>query len=250
MNRHNWWQNLSQEAQSQLVQMWVPIGRPGYAGEKKDTRRQLLNERFGEDGWRTGHYVRGRIVSEAQAIREYEESYRLYLQRNPQMVIFLASSCGNVYDTEISNVYDSSYHQPETVANHYQDIAVRRIMAELADNLTWPTVQPTPQEEVELVDLNSGGRHLLPRAYGFAGEHLLQIREPDSPGFFLSPAVVPVHDPSLVITHPHTGDEWYLQEGCRHLSVEAFWQMSKVIQVRYDRFLAIGVQRLEPLNGI
>jgi hypothetical protein len=44
--------------------------------------------------------------------------------------------------------------------------------------------------------------------------------------------------------------EWYHREGCGHLSVEAFWQMSKVIEVRYDRFLALGEGRERPLDGL
>ena len=55
----------------------------------------------------------------------------------------------------------------------------------------------------------------------------------------LNPAVVPVHDPALITSLPNR-DEWYHVEGCGHLSVEAFWQMSKVIEVRYDRLLALG----------
>ena len=34
-------------------------------------------------------------------------------------------------------------------------------------------------------------------------------------------------------------------------SVEAFWQMSKVIEVRYDRFLALGAgDRDDPIAGL
>src|SRR4029079_13962938 len=86
------------------------------------------------------------------------------------------------------------------------------------------------------------------RASGFGGSGLLQIREPDSPGFMLSPAVVPVHDPDLITTLPGR-QEWYHLEGCGHLSVEAFWQMSKVVEVRYDRFVASGPVRDDPLGA-
>ena len=44
--------------------------------------------------------------------------------------------------------------------------------------------------------------------------------------------------------------EWYHAEGCGHLSVEAFWQSSKVIEVRYDRFLAQVDARTGPLAGL
>ena len=85
---------------------------------------------------------------------------------------------------------------------------------------------------------------------GFRGRLLLQIREPGSPGYLLNPAVVPVHDPALITTIPDR-IEWYHREGCGHLSVEAFWQTSKVIEVRYDRFLALGPDEASsPLAGL
>ena len=72
---------------------------------------------------------------------------------------------------------------------------------------------------------------------------------PASPGYVLNPAVVPIHDPALITTLPER-TEWYHREGCGHLSVEAFWQMSKVIEVRYDRFLALGEDRALPLADL
>jgi hypothetical protein len=65
----------------------------------------------------------------------------------------------------------------------------------------------------------------------------------------LNPAVVPVHDPALITTLP-ARTEWYHLEGCGHLSVEAFWQMSKVVEVRLDRFLELGDARAEPLADL
>ena len=111
---------------------------------------------------------------------------------------------------------------------------------------TWPDVINTPVETVEMVDLGTGTPYTAPRARGFRGRHLLQIRDPLSPGYVLNPAVVPIHDPALITTLPER-TEWYHREGCGHLSVEAFWQMSKVIEVRYDRFLALGEDRALPL---
>ena len=60
---------------------------------------------------------------------------------------------------------------------------------------------------------------------------------------------MPAHDPALVTTLPGRQD-WYHAEGCAHLSIEAFWQMSKVVEVRYDRFLALGEGRSAPLEGL
>ena len=249
MNRHSWWQHVSAGMKAGLNQIWIPVGTPGHAGNKKAHWQQLLDTRFGPDGWRIGHYVRGQILSPAEAIKEYEQGYRVYLNSHPEIVEFLVTYCGNVYDDNISNVYDDSYLQPHTHLNHYQDISVRRVIAELVDDPGWPAVTNTPAENIDMIDLKTGETHRLPRARGFQGRYLMQIREPDTPGFFLNPAVVPVHDPALITSLPGTRD-WYLEDGCGHLSVEAFWQMSKVIEVRYDRFLFLGENRFAPLEGL
>lgn len=236
--------------EERLADVWVAVGVPGFAGAAKAGRAALLEERFGADGWRYGHFVRGRIVPASVAIREYEEAYRRYLRATPALVEFLVTECGNVYDWSPANVHDSEYEQPHTAMNHYQDISVRRVIAELVDDPAWPTVTATAAEVVELRDFGSGEVHTLPRASGFRGNGLLEIRGATSPGFVLNPAVVPVHDPALVVNSGDT-DGWFLREGCGHLSVEAFWQMSKVVEVRYDRFLALPpVLREQPLEGL
>jgi hypothetical protein len=249
MDRTNWWNVLDAAASAALAETWIPVGLPGYAGEAKHRRRALLDERFGPDGWRLAHIVRGRIVPPAEAILEYEEAYRRFLRERPALVRFLVTTCGNVYDDRVENVHDVSYEQPRTVQNHYQDISVRRVIAELVEDPAWPDVTDTPGESVDLADLGTGHVHRVPRARGFRGSHLLQIRDPLSPGYLLNPAVVPAHDPALVTTLPGRLD-WYHAEGCAHLSIEAFWQMSKVVEVRYDRFLALGDGRSAPLEGV
>ena len=230
-----------------LASVWIPVGLPGFAGREKAARQALLDERFGADGWRLGHVVRGGVVGPTEAIAEYEQSYRVFLRANRPLVAFLAEQCGNVYDDAVENVLDDDYLQPHTASNHYQDISVRRVIAELVGDHDWPEVTATERGEADLLDFGTGRSERVPRAFGFRGEGLLQIREPDSPGFMLSPAVVPVHDPALITTLPDRV-EWYHAEGSGHLSVEAFWQMSKVVEVRYDRFLASGAHRANPLG--
>jgi hypothetical protein len=232
-----------------VPELWIPVGTPGFSGAAKHARQQLLDERFGADGWRFAHVVRGEVVSFAEAIREYEAAYDRYLRRHPELVTFLVEQCGNVYDSDVSNVHDHQYEQPHTSMNHYQDISVRRVIASLVDDPAWPAVTETDTEVAEFVDLDTGLVHQLPRARGFQGTGLLQIRDPQSLGYCLSPAVVPVHDPALITTLPNTVG-WYHHEGCAHLSVEAFWQMSKVVEVRYDRFVALGPGRMQPLEGL
>jgi hypothetical protein len=230
--------------------IWIAVGVPGYSGAAKARRAEVLDERFGADGWRYAHVVRGDVVSFEVAIAEYEESYRQYLRSHPSVVALLATVCGNVYDDQPGNVFDHDYVQPHTAMNHYQDIAVRRVIAELADDHRWPDVSPAGAGEfVDLVDLTTGAVHRAPRAKGMQGGALMQIRDARSAGYLLNPALVPVHDPALITTLPAIS-EWYHREGCAHLSVEAFWQMSKIIEVRYDRFLALGDARDHPLDGL
>ena len=249
MDHTDWWRRIDASLVAPLQGTWIPVGSPGFAGAAKARWRELLDERFGADGWRYAHIVRGTIVPADAAILEYEASYRRYLGDRPGLVRFLTSVCGNVYDYAVDNVHDDRYDQPHTEMNHYQDISVRRVISELVDDPDWPDVVETPPEVVPLVDMGDASTHELPRARGFRGDHLLQIREPSSPGYMLSPAVVPVHDPALISTVPSRTD-WYHAEGAGHLSVEAFWQMSKVIEVRFDRFLELGEARTAPLAGL
>jgi hypothetical protein len=249
MDRSDWWTTLDATAAAALAETWIPVGLPGFAGDAKHRWKALMDDRFGADGWRLAHVVRGRVVSFDAAIHEYEEAYRRFLRDRPALVRFLVETCGNVYDDRVENVFDTDYHQPHTVQNHYQDISVRRVVAELVDDPAWPGVTDTAAGDADLADLGTGVVHRVPRARGFRGGSLLQIREPTSPGYVLNPAVVPVHDPTLITTIPGR-TEWYHAEGCGHLSVEAFWQTSKVVEVRYDRFLALGEARPDPLAGL
>ncbi len=240
---------LTPTARELFAEVWIPVGVPGFSGAAKAHRRALLDGRFGSDGWRFAYVVRGSVVRFDVAIAEYEAAYRQYLCERPALVEFLVSECGNVYDDNITNVHDEHYDQPDTAMNHYQDISVRRVIAELVDDPLWPTVVDTEKGFADLKDAGTGETYRLPRARGFRGAYLFQIRDPMSPGYCLNPAVVPVHDPALITTLPNHLS-WYHIEGCAHLSVEAFWQMSKVVEVRYDRFLALGAERVRPLDGL
>ena len=243
------WESMDPSERALLSEVWVPVGVPGFSGAAKAHRSAVLDARFGADAWRFAHVVRGSVVPAHVAIAEYEAAYRHFLRAQPALVTFLTRACGNVYDDNVTNVHDDDYVQPHTAMNHYQDISVRRVVAELVDDPAWPDVVDTGAAPADLEDLGTGATHRVPRARGMGGRYLLQIRDPESPGYCLNPAVVPVHDPTLVTTLPGRLD-WYHGEGCAHLSVEAFWQMSKVLEVRYDRFLALGPDRVRPLDGL
>ena len=87
-------------------------------------------------GWPTS--CAAAVVSRAEAIVEYEAAYGQFLRERPALVTFLIEVCGNVYDDNVTNVHDDDYDQPHTAMNHYQDISVRRVIAELVDDPAWP----------------------------------------------------------------------------------------------------------------
>ena len=239
------------DAVADLAEVWVPVGLPGFSGDTKHRRQAVLDARFGDDGWRIGHLVRGRIVPPAEAIGEYEEAYRRFLRDRPALVRFLVTACGNVYDDRVENVHEpDAYNQPATIQNRYRDISVRRVISESWTTLTGPTSSRRPSRPSRWSDLGSGESHPAPRARGFRGRHLLQIRDPllarlrAQSGRRPDPRPGPDHDP------PRSNRVGTTGEGCGHLSVEAFWQMSKVIEVRYDRFLALGDERALPLADL
>ena len=158
MDRSDWWTTLDASSAAALAETWIPVGLPGFAGDAKHRRKALMDERFGPDGWRLAHVVRGRVVSFDVAIREYEEAYRRFLRDRPALVRFLVETCGNVYDDRVENVYDTDYRQPHTVQNHYQDISVRRVIAELVDDPAWPDVTETAAGEADLDGPGHGRR--------------------------------------------------------------------------------------------
>ena len=123
------------------------------------------------------------------------------------------------------------------------------MIAELVDDPAWPEVTATEPGDVELLDLGTGRRERVPRAARDA-------RRGPAPDPRAGLARVPAESRRRARPRPgadhdtfRTGIEWYHLEGCGHLSVEAFWQMSKVVEVRYDRFLASGAHRADPLAG-
>ena len=103
MDRSEWWTQLEAAGTTLLAETWIPVGTPGFAGDAKRRWRDVLDGRFGADGWRLAHVVRGRVVPFGESILEYEQSYRRYLLDRPSLVRFLVDQCGNVYDWGIEN---------------------------------------------------------------------------------------------------------------------------------------------------
>lgn len=53
-----------------------------------------------------------------EAIAEYEQAYRVFLGEHPELVSWLTSTAGNVYDHSVSNVWEDNYDQPGPAAKH------------------------------------------------------------------------------------------------------------------------------------
>src|SRR5262245_13746297 len=51
MDRSDWWTSLDPAATGLLAETWIPVGTPGFAGDAKHRWRDLLDGRFGADGW-------------------------------------------------------------------------------------------------------------------------------------------------------------------------------------------------------
>ena len=47
----SWWRSLGPTVADDLAQVWIPVGLPGFSGEAKHKRREVLDGRFGADGY-------------------------------------------------------------------------------------------------------------------------------------------------------------------------------------------------------
>lgn len=176
-------------------QEWTVIGRPGFAGKKRDAREEELNTKYGVGNWQISHQVQDQFYTwHDSLILFYEESYVQYFQSNPDVLDWLCKTAKEVYDTAKSNVASGlDYNIQEGNANHMQDIAIRRALQRL-------------------------GRK-------FEGDSLLQVRGRSSKGSCLSPGVIPFFRKEWILL-PELESWW--QPG----SIESFWQSNKVLLVK------------------
>ena len=133
--------------------------------------------------------------------------------------------------------------------NHYQDISVRRVIAELVDDPAWPDVVTTPDAARRPRRPRDGRDATASRGRAAsAATACSRSASRTSPGYCSTRPSSRSTTRRLITSLPARTD-WYHAEGCGHLSVEAFWQMSKVVEVRYDRFLALGDAPRRPARG-
>ena len=198
-----WWTRLDARGAAAIAETWIPVGRtrvrragegPLAVGARQALRERRLADRLCRPGThravRRGHRgVRG-VLSGLPA-----------RPARPRPVPGRAAAATSTTTASRTST-TSTYEQPHTAQNHYQDIAVRRVIAELVDDPDWPEVTDTEPGDADLVDLGIGRGPARPAGARVPGGSLVQIREPSSPGYALSPAVVPAHDPALLTTVP------------------------------------------------
>jgi hypothetical protein len=189
-----------------------------YAGFKKRKIYSTLDERFGSDNWSPAHFFDGEVVSRATANRIYGQSYYEFLRGNPSLRQDLIENASEVFDIAPSNIQSGyDYEKQECEATHLQDIAVRRALARI---------------RLEEQGINYD-EESLPRMDLFKGDHLVQIRDHTTEGFYrfnLNPGQVPFHKPELILDTEQRG--WWTSG-----SVEDWYQKNKVLLIRPESFL-------------
>jgi len=172
------------------------VERPSYLGKKRDAFVQEMNAKYGNDNWRFAWKVGKNYLPFEHAIFLYEGAYFVEMYNDISFwrdILLLYREC---YDNNESNINSGlDYSIQETSSNHYQDIAVRRVMLALG------------------------------LSFGKKNNQLIWVRHnSEDDGADLSPGRVKFHIPDLIEKPELTG--WW-NPG----SVESFWQSGKVIQV-------------------
>lgn len=172
------------------------VDYPGYFGKKRDQKHAEYDKKY-SDNWKLAHEVNGRILEFDEAILLYDDAYYHHLRSSKETLDWIVRAASEVYDNAPSNVKSGvDYNKQENGSNHYQDISVRRALIRLG---TW-----------------------------FKGNHLVQIRGPESEGYRLQPGQVPFHIPEL-IRQPRKEGWW------KAGTIEDFWQANKVLVIENDR---------------
>lgn len=179
----------------------VSEDRVGVIGFKKKRHEQARDEQHGPGNWTSAHFFDQSVILKQCSLALYETAYLHHLRSHPDLLDWICSTAQEVYDYSPKNVRcRMSYDMEGEKANHYQDIAVRRVVAAL-------------------------GRT-------FEGTELLQIRGKDSAGYALNPGQVPFHLAPFInqpetFSSPDNPRVWWNQG-----SVESFWQNNKVLLIR------------------
>jgi hypothetical protein len=171
-------------------------------GAQRSKLIEKLNQDLGENTWRFAWDLgNGEFGNFEQAISLYEESYFEHLKEakcpkdnSKRKIDYLSEQASNVFDTTEKNENSGyNYYRQDTPAAHFQDIAIRRVMAKMG---------------IE-----------------FQGNKPIRVRSrynTDPVGISLSPKKVPFIKPEIV--------KMPLNKQNQIPSIEDFWQYNRVIQ--------------------
>ena len=177
---------------------WITAKRRiGIIGRFRREKFANLNALFGDDNLRIAFEAGGKILSEEEVLKYYEEAYFKHLDENPDIVRYLGENARDVYDSDPEKDLSSGtdYNIQNSKAKHIQDIVIRR--------------------------------YFQSRNLKFLGEKFIRVHSysEDSIGKLLSPFYVPFHRQDLI---PEQKAEGRWNPG----SVEDFYQSTKVVQVK------------------
>ncbi|MBI4918995.1 hypothetical protein HY837_03630 [archaeon] len=176
-----------------MTNEFVKVGRPGAIGSRKNEVITNYNKLYGENNWRLIHHINNFPVELPGVLALYEDAYFEYFKVNPEELDFIAENYENCYDNNVSNVNSGfDYTIQEYGGNHYQDIAIRRV--------------------------------LLRNGMWFKGKGLLEIRTSGT-GLKWNPGELPFHLPELIVQPEFKG--WW-----KHRSIESWYQSNKYLEVK------------------
>ena len=232
-----------------LAETWIPVGTPGFAGDGEAplarAARWALRERTG--GGIATSSAAGSCRSR-EAILEYEASYRQYLRDRPALVRFSSSVRQRLRrpgrERPRRRVRPAA-HGAEPLPGHRRPPGDRGAgrRPRVAVGPRHAAGRGRPGRRRDGTDPPRAARPRVPGRAPAARSGSPTRRATRSARRSSRPTTPPARDGP-------GGRRVVPREGCGHLSVEAFWQSSKVIEVRYDRFLALGERRASPLAGL
>ncbi len=181
---------------------WRIVGRPGWFGEARDEKIAEYNNKYGEGNWRLRHKLGPRVLDFDQAVKLYELSYELDFHHPDRRYLWndLINMASDVWTEQESDVESGiDYAVQLAPAAHYEDVAIRRI--------------------------------LETNRLKFKGDRLVRIRadSEDTVGKVLSSIHIPFVYPNYIEGSLDDKMPWW----DRHKgSLECFWHLNKVLQVR------------------
>jgi hypothetical protein len=171
------------------------VERPGYIGKRKAEKYAAWDAKHGKDNWIFAWKWGELLLDFEKACKIYEDAYFMDSLRREAEWLELFENARDFFDNAETNVNSGlDYKVQEAASVHIQDIAVR----------------------------NVGMR----RGWKCKGDRLIQIRGPESEGYWLMPGLVRFHMPHL-IERPDILPSWANPD-----STEAFYQNNRWLALK------------------